>query len=268
MKYICSLSGGVSSAIATDRAIEKYGRDNVVVWFADTSWEDDDLYRFIGDCMKRWGGELVTYRDGRTPLEVATDVKIVPNNRIAPCTRILKIEPFVKYIKENFGPDNPVTILLGLDYTEVHRMKAPKANYEALGEWVKVDYPLMWKPYEMRNYFDVVRDDWGVEVPRLYQRGYPHNNCGGRCVKQGQREWLRTLHYFPEQFCEVADWEKQQQAAIDTEYTILKRTKNGQVEPLSLYQLAKESEEESAGQMSLFDDGKLDDDMFACFCSY
>ena len=98
MIHVASLSGGVSSAFATDRAIERYGRENVKIWFADTSWEDDDLHRFMGECMARWGGELLYYKDGRTPLEVADDEHIIPNYRLAPCTRVLKIEPFMRFL--------------------------------------------------------------------------------------------------------------------------------------------------------------------------
>ena len=40
--HIVSLSGGIASAVAADRVIGRYG-DDVELWFADTSWEDDDL---------------------------------------------------------------------------------------------------------------------------------------------------------------------------------------------------------------------------------
>lgn len=56
MRYIVSLSGGTASAVAAERAIVRYGRRNVLLWFADTAWEDEDLYRFMADCMQRWGG--------------------------------------------------------------------------------------------------------------------------------------------------------------------------------------------------------------------
>lgn len=173
MKYIMSLSGGVASAVACDRAIQRYGGDQVVAWFADTSWEDADLHRFLGDCLVRWGADFITYRDGRTPLEVAEDHHVVPNQKMAPCSFELKIEPFTKFIKAHA---KPVTVLIGLDWSEIDRHAAPKRNYEAI-DGVSVDFPLMWKPYEMRNYFDVVRYEWGIEPPRLYAEGFPHNNC-------------------------------------------------------------------------------------------
>ena len=58
MKHIVSLSGGTSSAVAADRVINRYGRDNVILWFADTNWEDEDLYRFLKDLESYWEMEI------------------------------------------------------------------------------------------------------------------------------------------------------------------------------------------------------------------
>lgn len=257
MHYIVSLSGGVASAVAADRAIERYGREHVVLWIADTSWEDDDLWRFIGDLMARWGGDLIRYQDGRTPLEVAEDVKLIPNQRRAPCSRILKIEPFAKFIELR---SKPLTVLLGLDWKEQHRMEAPRRNYESIAG-VTVDYPLMWKPLEYRPYQEVIKS-WGIEPPRLYRYGFPHNNCGGRCVKQGIREWIRLQHHFPDRFVEVRDWEQAQRAkgGPRAEYGILRDRAGGDLRAVTLAELEARNEP--------IDDEPSTDDMFGCMCVY
>ena len=36
MKHIVSISGGSASAVAAERVIERYGSENVTLWFADT----------------------------------------------------------------------------------------------------------------------------------------------------------------------------------------------------------------------------------------
>jgi len=256
MKYISSLSGGVSSAIATERAIKRYGRENVVLWFADTMWEDEDLYRFIGDCMKRWGGGLTRHTDGRNPLKVGEDISFIPNQKRAPCTRILKIEPFVKYLKTF---DEPVTVLLGLDWSEIHRTHAPKRNYEAI-PGVSVDFPLLWKPYILENYFDIVRDEWGIDPPRLYKMGFPHNNCGGRCVKQGVKHWLRLKTHFPERFNEVRDWEQMMRNERGIDYAICRDQTGGELKQLTLAEIERRQMPD--------DNEPVQEDMFACFCSY
>src|SRR5262249_27697143 len=37
-------------------------------------------------------------------------------------------------------------------------------------------------------------------------------NCGGRCIKQGVREWLRLRYHFPERFEAMKQWEMAQRA--------------------------------------------------------
>lgn len=201
MKHIVSLSGGVSSAMACDRVVQRYGRENVIIWFADTLWEDMDLYRFLDDCMIRWGGEMIRHIDGRNPLQVAEEKLIIPNGFRAPCSLELKIRPFRRFLRKQ---KKPLTIHFGLDWTEMHRFAAPKKNYESI-KGVTVDFPLMWEPLETKNYFDTIENDWGIKTPQLYKYGFSHNNCGGRCVKQGIKEWNRLRVTHPDRFAEVRD---------------------------------------------------------------
>lgn len=256
MKYVSSLSGGAASAVAHARAMERYGKENVVPWFADTLWEDDDLYRFLNDLEGFWNQKIIRHTEGINPLQVAENEGIIPNQKLAVCSRVLKQKPFKKFIE---AYEKPVTVLLGLDWSEQHRMKAPKLAYESI-PGVTVDFPLMWKPYDF-DVFATVRS-WGIEIPRLYKMGFPHNNCGGRCVRQGVGEWQRLRVHFPERFANVRDWEAAQQAIGDARqgYAICRDQSNGEVKPLSLAEIEKRevSQNECAVQ----------EDMFACFCSF
>ena len=58
--YLSSLSGGAASAVAHDRAINRYGVDRVIPWFADVLYEDDDTYRFLSDLETRWNQKGLT----------------------------------------------------------------------------------------------------------------------------------------------------------------------------------------------------------------
>jgi hypothetical protein len=257
MNYILSLSGGVASAVAGERAGARYGWANILPWISDTSWEDVDLWRFVGQICRRWGVLPHIHRDGRTPLQVAEDHQIIANQKIAPCSFDLKIKPFRAWLEVY---PKPVTVLLGLDWREQHRMAAPRRNYESI-DGVTVDYPLMWKPIEYRPYQDVVRD-WGIEPPRLYALGFPHNNCGGRCVKQGIREWQRLALNFPDRFAEVRDWEQAQRAkgGARANYAIARDQSGGTVTPLTLAEIEQRTQPD--------DDTPSTDDMFGCMCSY
>lgn len=257
MNYVNSISTGVASSVSADRSIARYGRDANILWVSDVRWEDEDNWRFMDECIARWGGVLVTYADGRNPLQVAEDKSIIPNQRIAPCSLELKIKPFVAFLKTI---PKPVTVHLGLDWKETHRMARPKANYEAI-EGVTVDYPLMWKPLEYRPYQEVVRD-WGIEPPRMYAAGFSHANCGGRCVKQGVGDWNRLRLWNYARFAEVRDWEQAQRAkgGARTTYAICRDMTGGEVKPLTLLEIEKRAQPS--------DDQPSQDDMFACMCSY
>lgn len=208
--------------------------------------------------MARWGGDLTAFRDGRTPLQVAEDRQIIPNANIAPCSSELKSKPFTDADRAGI---KPVTRLLGLDWRELGRVKRMRERYVALeAEGLFVDFPLLWQPYEFRPYVEVVAS-WGIAIPRLYRMGFAHNNCGGRCVKQGAAEWLRLRRWFPERFAEVRDWEEAQRAkgGPRATFAILRDRSGGETHPLTLAELERRADEFAVPELPL-------DDRFSCFC--
>lgn len=268
MQYVMSLSGGIVSAVAADVAIRRYGKDNVRLWFADTSWEDDDLYRFIDECLDYWGKGIVIYKDGRTPLEVADDKSLIPNNRMAPCSFVLKSNPFEQFVAEH---RKPLTVLLGFDFREFHRILIPRQRYERYAG-VKVDAPLMWPEAPLpRDYFNIVRS-WGIKPPRLYEMGFHHNNCGGRCVKSGQKQYIKLIEHFPERFEEIRDWEASRSAMdgprngkafmLHTEKDTKERV------PYLLRELEVDYRAKLLSSLpTAVVDDDVEDDRFACFCA-
>jgi hypothetical protein len=238
LKHIISFSTGLSSALTVERVINRYGKSAVEIVFMDTKIEDGDNYRFMDDCRRRWNMPITTLAEGRTPYQVFADQSIIANQKIAPCTFRLKIEPFVAYLETI---SDPVTIHIGYDFSEIHRCEATTKNYNARG-W-DVDYPLLWKPIEYRKYADVVRYDWCIEPPRMYALGYTHANCGGVCVKQGQGDWLRTLINYPERYAEIENWETaMRDHPVRKNYAIDRDQSGGNVSPLPLTELRERYE--------------------------
>jgi 3'-phosphoadenosine 5'-phosphosulfate sulfotransferase (PAPS reductase)/FAD synthetase len=237
--YIVSLSGGLGSAIAAEEAIKRHSRDQVALWFADTLEEDEDLYRFLHDLMRRWGGKLYWYTDGRRPPDVWTQKKIIPNSLIAPCTYELKIKPFREFIKAMFALP---TVYIGFKQHEHKRQtKCTKSYAEAIPEAV-VEYPLLWSPEETRELTEICSDDMGIEPPRLYAMGYDFNNCSGCCCRSGIEAWTRTAYYFPEKFAERQRWEEEASSQDDSRkgWSFCARKVDGKKQPLPLAQLAQE----------------------------
>ena len=261
MRRIVSVSGGMQSAVCAQRVIDRYGTDGLTLFFADTLAEDADLYRFLADLERRWGTAISSHTQGETPLQVAERKRIIPNQKIAPCTFALKIDPFMRYLG---ACPKPATVYLGLAWWERHRMGTPKERYEAV-PGVTVDYPSLWKPVDYRPPAEVIRS-WGIEPPRAYAQGYQHNNCGGACVKQGKGDWLRLLRWKPDLFRAYEDWEQMMRAkgAPLDGYAFCRDETGGSVRPVTLRELRETAEHEQAVQPALFD---LDDAEGCLQCS-
>jgi hypothetical protein len=260
MKHVVSISGGSASAVCADRVIKRFGLDDVTLFFCDTLFEDEDLYRFLEDLENYWEKQIVRYTDGRNPLQVAEDRKIIPNSMIAPCSYELKQRPFKEYITDL---DKPLTVHLGLDWSETHRHDKPRKVYEEI-DGVTVEFPLMWKPLPLMSYNRTIKDDWGIDPPRLYSFGFPHNNCGGRCVRAGSSEFLRLAKFFPERFDQMKEWERQQRdkGGPRSNRSILKKTVDGVPQPLTLAELQSDN---ATDQIPMFEESG---DHFGCFCAY
>jgi hypothetical protein len=74
----------------------------------------------------------------------------------------------------------------------------------------------------------------GIEPPRLYKLGFPHNNCGGFCVKAGQAQFAKLLEHFPDRYRdhERKEWETRE--IIGSDVTILRDRRGGKTKPMTL----------------------------------
>ncbi len=110
------------------------------------------------------------------------------------------------------------------------------------------------EPYITKDEMLKFLEKKGIEIPRLYKLGFSHNNCGGMCVRAGQGHFINLYKRLPERFAEIEAFEKDMQRYLDKDVTILKRTRNGVQENLSLEQLRIEYEQQPE-QLDLFDFG-------------
>ncbi|MFL6125012.1 hypothetical protein [Actinophytocola sp.] len=84
-------SGGIASWAVARRVADRYGVDDLVLLFADTLIEDDDLYAFVEESAAQLAVPLVRVADGRTPWQVFEDKQLLGNSLLAPCSYALKI---------------------------------------------------------------------------------------------------------------------------------------------------------------------------------
>jgi len=230
MHWVGQFSGGLSSWVAAKRAAHKYGVENGVLLFADTGMEDEDLYRFLPEAAQNIGAPLITLKDGRTIWQVFQDVRFLGNHLVDPCSKILKRQLLNKWVAEHCDPLNTV-LIYGFDWSEEHRLRR-MIRYG--GPW-RYEAPLLEQPYLTRNDLMLMSRANGIEPPRLYKLGFPHNNCGGGCVKAGQASFALLLRMLPKRYLE---WEQNEQAIRDylerQDITILQDRSGGTKKPLTL----------------------------------
>lgn len=272
MKRIIMTSGGIGSWACARRVADEFGTDDMVLLFADTLIEDEDLYRFVaevaGDIYKTpsWkiegaveflrylptieSGEIEKRKkqliewhrlmmmltpihivcDGRTPWEVFEDVRMIGNSRIDPCSRILKRELLDKWRDKNCMPEDTI-VYVGIDWTEKHRLDRLQ---ERVKPW-KYEAPFCAPPYRLKSEMLKDLESRGIKRPRLYDMGFPHNNCGGFCIKAGHSAFRLLLKNMPERYAEHEAHEARlRKMGIDG--TILRDRSGGTTKPVTLKQ--------------------------------
>lgn len=208
-------SGGIGSWAAAKRVAEQYGTDDLFLVFADVKGdtdnphigEDEDTYRFIEDAAIDVGGELVTVKDGRNIWEVFRDDRFLGNSRLANCSKFLKQKPSREWLEANCSPEDTV-VYVGIDWTETHRLPSIEKAY--LPYTAKA--PLTDPPYLDKEAMIEWAKAEGLKPPRAYELGWPHNNCGGGCVRAGQGQFKMLLEQNPERY---AVWEEKEQELRD-----------------------------------------------------
>lgn len=221
MKHIISYSGGVGSYMAAKRVKERFGKEEMLLVFADTTIEDKDLYRFLKESSEKLDVELVTLRDGRNPWDVFRDKRYIGNSRTAHCSQELKQRPFHRYIKSLYSPDDCI-IYLGIDWSESHRLKSAKRYWSPY----TIAAPMCEAPFlTKQDMFDIVVAD-GMELPELYKRGFSHNNCGGFCVRAGLGHFKKFLEESPELYAWHEEQMEQLMKDIPTVKPFLKDRRN------------------------------------------
>lgn len=201
MKHVVNFSGGACSFWAAHRVIEKHGPQDVTLLFADTLTEDWDLYRFLEDAGSALGVAVTRVSKGLSVWELFEKKMMLANSAKPVCSVILKREVLDKWRRANCDPADTV-VYVGIDWTETHRVAPTRA---ALSEW-RVEFPMMPEaPWDHLPVWDKCRmlselRKLGVKVPRLYDMGFPHNNCGGFCVKAGHAHFAHLLKMMPERY--------------------------------------------------------------------
>ncbi len=182
-RVIAWWSGGIASALACYWATQTF--KNIAIVFFDTKNEDEDTYRFLGDCEKLYGQKIEIYSNER--YESIEDVwfqNLTLNTATgAKCSSELKFIMRERY--QNLKTD--YSQIFGFDANERKRFQNMRMNYpeiNAIAPLLDMGYT---KAGCVREFIKI-----GIEVPRAYKWGFQNNNClKTGCVQGGIGYWQK-----------------------------------------------------------------------------
>ncbi|MCK6255459.1 hypothetical protein LCY76_02315 [Fictibacillus sp. KIGAM418] len=259
--HVAMFSGGAASAYVAYYIVQKYGKENCVLFFTDTLWEDIDNYRFMEEVAEYIGLDITYRTDGRTPEEVFFDVRFLGNSRMAKCSEELKVRQTLIYLEELRDEHNLEPILyFGIGPHEQHRAVNLQNFYEHNPiEPIATRFPMIETFKEDLDAKIIIRDEWKIALPRMYGLGFSHANCAGRCVRGGLGHYALLYRVWPEQYLEQEAMEERFREKFNKDVSILKRNSK----PFTLREYRNLMDQDG---IEIYLSEK--DDTIPCVCSY
>jgi hypothetical protein len=228
--HLCFISGGLSSFEAARRTVQRYGPDHVELWFADTKSEDPDLYRFLNDCERYLDVPIRRFSDGRNLWDLFDSEGMIGNSGADLCSRILKRELLNSERARRFPNPDEVICVFGFDWTEPHRQERVSQSHKPYA----CTFPLNDPPHMIKCELAGFVQSIGITPPRLTMMGFPHNNCGGFCVKAGQAHFALLMRTLPRTYGYHEERERQFRSIVGKNVSVLRDRRNGRTTPLTL----------------------------------
>ncbi|OMF28660.1 hypothetical protein BK133_18575 [Paenibacillus sp. FSL H8-0548] len=235
--HVAMFSGGAASAYVTYQMVQTHGKENCILFFTNTLWEDDDNYRFMYEVAEYIGIEITERVDGRTPEEVFKETRFLGNSRLAKCSSELKVRQTVIFIEDLRDQGLEPILYFGIGAHERQRAENLKEFYghQAL-EPVETRFPLFELNIKDFDAKRVISEEWGIKLPRMYDLGFSHANCGGRCVRGGFKHYADLYKIWPHKYQEQEEMEERMRDMLG-DVSILKVKDNGKPYTLREYRI-------------------------------
>lgn len=203
-RIVVGYSGGVTSAWCLDWALRTFQRTEVVALYHDTKREHQDTYRYLRQMAERLGIAITERSDGRSVEEVEDDENALANNRMAFCSRILKVAQRDLYFDElRAAGVGDIVLVLGFGGKEDQRIQ--RATMNAARGGYSVRFPLAEEGVTKQQCADW-SNALGVPLPAMYLWS-DHANCVG-CRRGGKGYWLAVKENEPAVYWAAADREQ------------------------------------------------------------
>ena len=164
MRIVCWFSCGAASAVATKLAIaENAGKHPLVIAYTEVLEEHPDNKRFLAECEKWFGQEIVILGNDYYKRSIYETFKTSAMNirGAAPCTRVLK-----KQVRERFELPTDRQVF-GYTAEEEERYNRFIDANNSVDIWV----PLIDRGLMKTDCLAMLKNA-GIELPAMYRMGY------------------------------------------------------------------------------------------------
>lgn len=196
-RHVLGLSGGKDSAALAVYIKDQYPQlhERIEYFFSDTGAELQEVYDFLEKLEAYLGKEIIRLSSGR-PFEHWLKVhnNFLPSPRQRWCTRVMKIEPFERWI----GTDEAISYI-GIRADEF------REGYISHKEHIRAVFPFIEDGLTRDDIFQLLEDSVGV--PAYYQ-WRSRSGCYF-CFFQRQDEWLGLKENHPTLFEMAATIERE-----------------------------------------------------------
>lgn len=201
-KHVLGLSGGKDSAALAIYMNQTYPEIDIEYFFTDTEKELPEVYTYLTMLEGFLGKEIKRLDPSRHFDYWLVQYKnFLPSAQTRWCTRMLKIKPFEKWVKEEFLSKGYKV----MSYVAIRADEEYREGYTSKDDNLVVKLPLKEGGIDKAGVFDLLESS-GLGLPAYYE-WRSRSGCTF-CFFQQKIEWVRLKERHPDAFEEAKAYEK------------------------------------------------------------
>lgn len=247
-RHVLGISGGKDSAALAIYLKEQGRVPEMEYFFCDTGAELEETYEFVDRLEAYLGKEIVRLSSGK-PFDhhLAKFGNFLPSPKQRWCTRVMKIEPFEKFV----GEDEAISYI-------AIRADEERDGYISLKQNIKTSFPFIHDGITRNDVFEILRRTVGI--PEYYE-WRSRSGCYF-CFFQRRDEWMGLREKHPALYEKAKQYE-QADPQTGNQYTWIQGTSLQALQDSPFGKLSAERKRKSGGsrtwQEILIEDG-VDED--------